>query len=84
MVLLDIALPKIDGAEVLAQIRNDEKLRHLPVVILTASEMDEVMLKQLDVSADCYILKPLTLERYLETVRFFPQIGLSIVKIAET
>ena len=82
MVLLDLALPKIDGLEVLEQIRKDEKLRQLPVVILTASPLDERMLENVNVTPDCCILKPLTLERYLDAVRCFPQMGLSIVKLA--
>jgi CheY-like chemotaxis protein len=84
MVLLDLALPKIDGMEVLEQIRRDERLRDLPVVILTASPMDQRMLESYNVTADCCILKPLTLERYLEAVRCFPEMGLSIVKVAST
>jgi two-component system, chemotaxis family, response regulator Rcp1 len=82
MVLLDLALPKIDGMEVLEQIRRDERLRDLPVVILTASPMDQRMLENYNLTPDCCILKPLTLERYLEAVRCFPEMGLSIVKVA--
>jgi CheY-like chemotaxis protein len=81
MVLLDLALPKMDGMEVLDQIRRDEKLRHLSVVVLTASELDQRMLASYGVTPDCCILKPLTLERYLEAVRCFPEMGLSIVKL---
>jgi CheY-like chemotaxis protein len=82
LVLLDLALPKIDGIEVLEQIRKDENLRDLPVVILTASQMDQRMMESFNVAADCYILKPLTLERYLDAIRCFPHLGLSIVKLA--
>lgn len=82
LVLLDLALPKIDGVEVLAQIRKDERLRNLPVVVLAASAMDATMLKDLNVEPDCFVVKPLTVERYLEAIRCFPQLALSIVKIA--
>jgi len=82
MLLLDLALPKVDGLEVLREIRNDAKLKDLPVVILTASTIDPRMMEHYNVSADCVILKPLTVERYLEAVRCFSHIGLSIVKIA--
>jgi CheY-like chemotaxis protein len=82
MVLLDLALPKIDGMEVLEQIRRDERLQDLPVVILTASPIDQRMLESYNVTPDCCILKPLTLERYLEAVRCFPEMGVSIVKVA--
>ena len=82
MILLETALPKMDGAELLAEIRKDPALGKIPVVVLTSSPMDERMLTELNLDVDCYILKPLTLERYLDAVRCFPQIGLSIVKIA--
>lgn len=82
LVLLDIVLPKIDGLEVLKELRRDPALHDLPVVVLTASFMDEKMLRSLNIPADCYILKPLTVERYLDAVRCFPQLGLSIVRIA--
>jgi two-component system, chemotaxis family, response regulator Rcp1 len=81
MILLDITLPKMDAVEVLAALRRDEKLRNIPVVVLTASAMDKGMLEHFNISADCLIMKPLTLESYLNAVRCFPQIGLSIVKI---
>ena len=81
MVLLDLAMPKMDGIEVLREIRKDKRLWHLPVVILSASAMDEGS-GDTNVSVDCMILKPLTLERYLDAVRCFPHIGLSIVKLA--
>ncbi|HYI94173.1 MAG TPA: response regulator [Bryobacteraceae bacterium] len=81
LILLDIALPKVDGIEVLAELKKDDVLRDIPVAILTASVMDERMLKHFDISADCCIQKPLTLESYLNAVRCFPQMGLSIVKL---
>ena len=82
MILLDISLPKMDGLEVLAELQKDDKLRDIPVVVLLASVNDKLMLKDFKIEADCLILKPLTLESYLNAVRCFPQIGLSIVKIA--
>jgi CheY-like chemotaxis protein len=82
LVLLDLALPKIDGPEVLAEMRSDPRLRDLPVVVMAASQIDKQMLQDLNVEPDCFILKPLTTERYLEAIRCFPQLALSIVKIA--
>jgi chemotaxis family two-component system response regulator Rcp1 len=82
MVLLDLGLPKLDGMEVLGRIRQDPNLKDMPLVILTASQMDHRLLDIYDVSQECFILKPLTLERYLDAILCFPQIGLSIVKIA--
>jgi two-component system, chemotaxis family, response regulator Rcp1 len=82
LVLLDLALPKIDGVEVLAEIRADERFRELPVVVMASSQMDYTMLEELNVTPDCFILKPLTVERYLDAIRCFPQLAISIVKIA--
>jgi CheY-like chemotaxis protein len=82
MILLDLNLPKIDGIEVMEAIQKDEMLRAIPVVILTASELDEKILKRYNIPASCFIMKPLTLDRYLEAVRCFPHLGLSIVKVA--
>ena len=84
MVLLDINLPKIDGLEVLEELQRDAVLRNLPVVILTSTRMDQQLLKRYRIPADCFILKPLTLESYLDAIRCFPQFGLSIVRVAVT
>lgn len=81
MVLLDLNLPKLDGLEVLEQLRSDPELKDLPVAILTSSHLDQQILKRYRVPVDCYILKPLTLERYLDAVRCFPQFGVSIVRV---
>jgi CheY-like chemotaxis protein len=82
MILLDINLPKVDGIEVMAAMQQDARLKCIPVIIMTTSHLDEVMLKRYNVPVKCHIQKPLTLERYLEAVQCFPQFGLSIVKIA--
>jgi len=84
MVLLDLNLPKVDGLEVLEEIYADPQLRDLPVVILTSTKMDQEILKRYRIPVECFILKPLTFERYLDAVRCFPQFGLSIVRVAAT
>ena len=81
LVLLDISLPRLDGMEVLEEMKKCEELKDVPVVILTSGRVDEDMLEEYRVHPDCLILKPLTLERYLEAVRCFPQFGLSIVHV---
>lgn len=83
MVLLDLSLPKLDGLEVLEAIQQDAELRALPIVILTSTKTDQEALKKHNIPADCWIMKPLTLERYLEAVRCFPHLGVSIVKLAQ-
>lgn len=82
MVLLDLKLPKMDGLEVLEEVRSDPDLRDLPLALLTSSRMDEELLRRYRIPVDCYIQKPLTLERFLDAVRCFPQFGVSIVRLA--
>jgi CheY-like chemotaxis protein len=83
MLLLDMRLPKKDGLEVLAAVREVPALKDLPVVVLTSSPLDKDMMAGYGVPADCIILKPLSIERYLEAIRCFPSIGLSLVKVAK-
>jgi len=82
LVLLDLNLPKLDGLDVLEEIQADPAIRDLPVVILTTTKIDQDLLKRYGIPVECYILKPLTFERYLEAIRCFPQFGLSIVRVA--
>jgi CheY-like chemotaxis protein len=82
MILLDLNLPKVDGLEIMKEMQKDAELRSIPLVILTASHLDEEFLKRYDIPSDCFIMKPLTLERYLEAIKCFPHLGLSIVRVA--
>ncbi len=79
LVLLDLNLPRKDGREVLAEIKGDEALRRIPVVILTSSAAESDVLRSYDLGANCYISKPLNLERFLEVVRCIQAFWLSIV-----
>ena len=83
LLLLDMHLPKRDGMEILASIRADDDLKDLPVVVLTTSPLDKDLMASYGVPVDCIILKPLTIERYLDAVRCFPSIGLSLVLVAK-
>lgn len=82
LILLDMNLPRMDGLEVLDELQKDERLKRIPVVILTASKVEQRVLKTYHLPAECYITKPLEAERYLDAVRCFPQLGISIVLIA--
>ena len=69
VVLLDINLPKIDGLEVLRQVRANRKTRHLPVVMLTSSSQQEDMLRSYDLGANSFVRKPVEFDTFVEAVR---------------
>jgi len=81
IVLLDLNLPKKDGREVLAEIKSDTKLRRLPVVILTTSEAEEDILKAYNLNVNCYITKPVDLDKFIKAVRTIEEFWISIVKL---
>ncbi len=73
VVLLDLKLPKIDGLEVLRRIREDERTKRLPVVVLTSSDEQEDMIRSYDLGANSYVRKPVEFGRFSEAVS---QLGL--------
>jgi chemotaxis family two-component system response regulator Rcp1 len=79
MILLDLNLPKMDGAEVLAAMQHDPDLRTIPVAVLTASRTDTEIVKRFGLPTKCYIVKPLEIEAYLGAVRCFDEFSITIV-----
>jgi two-component system response regulator len=73
VILLDLKLPKMDGLEVLRQLRADERTRLFPVVVLTTSSEDRDILSSYELGANSYIRKPVDFEQFMEAVR---QLGL--------
>lgn len=73
MVLLDLKLPKIDGLEVLKRLRNEQRTRYLPVVVLTSSDEDQDLLDSYQLGANSYIRKPVDFDQFMEATR---QLGL--------
>ncbi|MBU1157348.1 MAG: response regulator, partial [Proteobacteria bacterium] len=80
-ILLDLNLPRKDGREVLAEIKDDPDLKRIPVVVLTVSQAEEDILRTYDLHANCYITKPLDLDRFLEVVQQVENFWLTIVKL---
>lgn len=81
LILLDLNLPKKDGREVLAEIKADEDLKRIPVVVLTVSQAEEDILKSYNLHANCFISKPLDLEQFMKVVRSIEDFWLTIVKL---
>ena len=81
VILLDLNLPKKDGREVLADIKDDEELRRIPVVVLTVSQAEEDIIRSYDLHANCFISKPLDLEQFMRVVQAVEDFWLTIVKL---
>jgi CheY-like chemotaxis protein len=81
LILLDLNLPRKDGREVLEDIKRDEILKRIPVVILTVSKAEEDVLKSYDLHANCYITKPLDLGQFMKVVKSIEDFWLTIVKL---
>ena len=81
LILLDLNLPRKDGREVLSEIKGDEDLRRIPVVILTISDDEQDILRSYDTHANCYITKPLDLDRFMQVVKSIEDFWLQIVKL---
>jgi len=81
LILLDLNLPKKDGREVLAEIKEDSRLRRIPVVVLTTSKAEEDILRTYDLHANCYITKPVDLEQFISVVRSIDDFWLSVVRL---
>ena len=79
LILLDLNLPKKDGREVLEELKQDEDLRTIPVVVLTTSKAEEDILRSYQLHANCYITKPVNFDRFLEVVQSIEHFWLSIV-----
>ena len=81
VILLDLNLPRKDGREVLAEIKQDPNLKRIPVVILTTSQAEQDILKTYNLYANCYITKPVDLEQFITVVRSIKTFWLSVVKL---
>jgi len=81
LILLDLNLPKKDGREVLKEMKSEDALKSIPVVILTVSKAEEDVLKTYNLHANCYITKPLDLEQFSHVVKSIKDFWLTIVKL---
>lgn len=81
LVLLDLNLPRMDGREVLAQVKDDLELRRIPVVVLTTSEAEEDVVRSYDLHANAYVSKPVDFEAFIGVVRQIDDFFFTLVKL---
>jgi CheY-like chemotaxis protein len=81
LILLDLNLPRRDGREVLAEIKKDEDLGRIPVVVLTTSAADEDILRSYQLHANAYVTKPVDFERFIAVIRQIDEFFVSVVKL---
>lgn len=81
LVLLDLNLPKLNGHEVLAEIKGDPRLKAIPVVILTTSKTDEDIAKSYGLHANCFVSKPVDFDDFAQVVRSISEYWFSIVTL---
>lgn len=81
LILLDLNMPRKSGIEVLSEIKGDDHLKNIPVVILTVSKNEEDILKSYNLHANCYITKPVDLDQFLNVVKSIEDFWLTIVKL---
>jgi CheY-like chemotaxis protein len=81
LILLDLNLPRMDGREVLKEIKSDAALRSIPVVVLTTSKAEEDILRSYDLHANAYVTKPVDFNRFIEVVRQIDEFFVTVVKL---
>lgn len=69
LVVLDLKMPKVDGIEVLRQVKSDPALKHVPVVILTSSREEQDLLRSYDLGVNAYVVKPVAFTEFIDAVR---------------
>ncbi|WP_192257433.1 response regulator [Mesorhizobium silamurunense] len=81
LILLDLNLPRMDGRQVLAEIKEDENLRRIPVAVLTTSQAERDIIASYNLHANCYITKPVDLDEFVRVVQGIEYFWLSIVRL---
>ena len=81
IIFLDLSLPKVDGREVLATVKDDPELAHIPIVVLTSSDADADILKAYQAKANCYVKKPVMFQEFLNTIKLLDDFWLTVVRL---
>jgi len=81
IMMLDLNLPKMDGRQVLEAVKTDPVLKRIPVVIMTSSEAEHDVLQTYDLHANCYVCKPVDLDKFVGVVQSLERFWLNVVKL---
>jgi two-component system, chemotaxis family, response regulator Rcp1 len=81
LIFLDLNLPKKDGREVLAEIKSDNRLKQIPVVIMTMSQSEEDIMRSYKLHANCYVTKPIDLDQFVKVVESIEDFWFTLVKL---
>jgi two-component system response regulator len=81
LIILDLNMPRKDGREVLAEIKSDERLKKIPVVIMTISKAEEDIIKTYNLHANCFITKPIDLNQFIKVIKSIEEFWFSIVTL---
>lgn len=81
LIILDLNLPKKNGQEVLAEIKADDSLKSIPVIILTISKQEQDIIRSYNLHANCFIIKPIDLNQFFEVIKSIEDFWLTLVKL---
>ncbi len=81
LILMDLNMPRMDGREALAEIKSDDALKMIPIVILTSSAADQDILSAYNLHANCYITKPVDLEQFMDVVQKIEDFWFALVRV---
>ncbi len=81
LILLDLNLPKKNGREVLAEIKMDERLKHIPIVVLTTSQAEKDIVLTYNLHSNCYITKPVDFDQFIQVVKSIENFWFKVVKL---
>ena len=81
IILLDLNLPQKDGREVLEEIKTDDKLKRIPVVVLTTSKAEEDIVRSYDLHANSYITKPVDFDQFIRVIKSIEDFWLEVVRL---
>lgn len=84
LILLDLNMPKKSGHEVLQEIKSDDALKHIPVIVMTISKTEEDILKSYNLHANAYIVKPVELNQFINAVKSIENFWLTVVRLPKS